>query len=44
MIFEGVDVNEATVCNEADLVEALHHFWDVEAIGINEASLGETVE
>ena len=44
MIIEGVDVNEGTVCNEADLVEAIQHFWDVEAISINEASPGETVD
>ena len=44
MIIEGTDVDKATLCEPVDLVQALHRLWDVEAIGINEASPEEIVD
>ena len=44
MIIEGTDVGKVVLCEPVNLVQALHHFWDVKAIDINEASPGETVD
>ena len=44
MIIEGTDVDKAALCEPVDLMKALHRFWDVEAIGINETSPGEIVD
>ena len=44
MIIEGTDVGKAALYEPVDLVQALHRFWDVEVIGINEASPGENVD
>ena len=41
MIIEVTDVDKAEL---VDLVQSLHRFWDVEAIGSNEASPGEIVD
>ena len=43
-IVEGSDVEVVSIRDPGDLVNALHRFWDVEAIGINEASPGEPVD
>ena len=43
-IIEGTDVDKVALCEPVDLVQALHRYWDVVGIGINEASLGEIVD
>ena len=42
MIIEGTDVGKAVLCEPVNLVQALHHFWDVKTT--DEASPGETVD
>ena len=44
MIIKGNELEEVQGSNDVDVVEALQRFWDTESIGINEASLGETLD